>query len=267
MNTTFYTLLTARGAADLTNAYANGTTVNLTHLAVGDGNGAFVTPVEGMTALVREVHRVPISSLMVDPQNNNWLIAEGAISSMIGGFTVREVGLFSNLDHLIAVGNFPDTYNPTLAEGSGRDLLIRMIIQTSAAAQVNLVIDPSVVVATVGSINSAIYAHNKPATEVVVGHLQLASTIETIAGLLNSKAAHPAGIKAAIDFAVTKLIAGSSTALDTLNELAIALNNDPDFATTIINMLGSHNTSVSAHDDIRTAMTKAGSGRYFYSQI
>ena len=59
----FYTLLTAIGAADFINAQAGGTTVPFTHLALGDGGGAAVTPLESMTALVHEVHRVPISSV------------------------------------------------------------------------------------------------------------------------------------------------------------------------------------------------------------
>lgn len=156
---TFYTLLTALGSGALTNAYAGGTTINLTHLAVGDGNGAFVTPVEGMTTLVHERHRVPISALAADATNPNWLIAEAVIPSAVGGFTVREVGLFDAGNKLIAVGNFPETYKPTLAEGSGRDLLIRMIIETSNAAQVTLTIDPSVVLATNASIANAVLAH------------------------------------------------------------------------------------------------------------
>ena len=89
----YYTLLTALGAAEWSNAQALGKTIALTHLALGDGNGAATTPTEAMTALVREVHRVTISSLSTDPQNPNWLVIEAVIPADIGGFTVREIGL------------------------------------------------------------------------------------------------------------------------------------------------------------------------------
>jgi len=62
-----------------------------------------------------------------------------------------------------------------------------------------------------------------------------ALVIEDVAGLqsaLDSKAT-PADIQAA----VTALIASAPGALDTLNELALALGNDPNFATTITNAL------------------------------
>lgn len=155
----FYTLLTTLGAAALTNAYAANTTVNLTHIAVGDGNGAAIVPAEGMTTLVREMHRVPLSSLAVDPDNPNWLVAEAVIPAAVGGWTVREVGIFTAGGILLAVGNFPETYKPALAEGSARDLLIRMIFETSNAAQVTLQIDPAVVMATRKALDDAITAH------------------------------------------------------------------------------------------------------------
>lgn len=43
-----------------------------------------------------------------------------------------------------------------------------------------------------------------------------------------------------ISTAISNLINGAGSALDTLNELAAALGNDPDFATTITNMIGDH---------------------------
>ncbi len=45
------------------------------------------------------------------------------------------------------------------------------------------------------------------------------------------------GVQAAIQAAVTALVDSSPGALDTLNELAAALGDDPNFATTIINLI------------------------------
>lgn len=163
---TFYTLLTAIGAADFINAQAGGTTVPFTHLALGDGNGAAVTPLESMTTLVHEVHRVPISSVTADVSNPNWLVIEAVVPTTIGGWTVREIGLIGGGgagNKLLAIGNFPDTYKPLLAEGSGRDLVVRMIVQVGNASVVQLTVDPSVALATNQSIANAVAAHEAKA--------------------------------------------------------------------------------------------------------
>ena len=125
---TFYTLLTQIGAAALINAQGSNTTVALTHMALGDGNGAPMVP------------------------------------TAIGGWTLREVGLIGGEQaSLLAVGNFPETYKPQLAEGSGRDLVIRMVLQVSNRSVVQLTLDPSVVLATKQSITTAIAAHQAEA--------------------------------------------------------------------------------------------------------
>ena len=161
-NPTYYTLLTAIGAADLTNAQAFGNTVPITHLAVGDGNGNPVVPTESMTELTHEVHRVPVSSMTVDVDNPNWLIIEAVLPSTVGGWTIVELGLIGGSgagNKLLAVGNFPATYKPLIAEGAAKDLVIRMIIEISSAAIVNLTVNSGVAVATTASVANAIAAH------------------------------------------------------------------------------------------------------------
>lgn len=159
---TYYTLLTAIGAAEFINAQAGGTTVPFTHLALGDGNGATITPLESMSSLVHEVHRVPISSVTADVNNPNWLVIEAVVPTAVGGWTVREIGLIGGGGpggKLLTIGNFPDTYKPLLAEGSGRDLIVRMIVQVGNASVVQLTVDPSVALATNQSIVNAVAAH------------------------------------------------------------------------------------------------------------
>lgn len=162
MTQTYYTLLTNIGAAEWVNAEVAGLTVPVTHLALGDGNGTPVTPTEAMPGLVNEVHRVPITSVTADIDNPNWLIFEAVIPAAIGGWTIREIGLIggnSGGNKLLAIGNFPNTYKPVLAEGSAKDLVIRLIVEVGNAAIVNLTIDPSVVVATNQAIANAVAAH------------------------------------------------------------------------------------------------------------
>ena len=146
----FFTVLTAAGAAKLTNAMALGIPLKVTHVSVGDGSGAPVpmNDAEGRAALVREVYRGAINSLAPDAANPSWLVAEMVIPSAVGGWTVREIGLHDENGDLIAYGNFPDSYKPLLAEGSAKELAVRMYVETSAASSVQLKIDPAAVLST-----------------------------------------------------------------------------------------------------------------------
>lgn len=144
----YYTILTEVGKTKVANAAALGRQIKLTQLAVGDGNGSEYDPIESQTSLKQETYRTPISHLGTDAQNPNWVIAEGMIPVDVGGWFVREVGLFDEDGDLFAIGKYPETYKPTLAEGTGRDLYIRFIMVVSNTETIDLKIDPTVAIAT-----------------------------------------------------------------------------------------------------------------------
>ncbi|RIQ63487.1 phage tail protein [Bordetella avium] len=145
----FFTILTATGRNKLANATATATPLSLTQMAVGDGdNGAYYSPTEAQTTLKHEVWRGAINHLAVDANNPNWIVAELVIPDDVGGFYIREVGLFDSAGALIAVGKFPESYKPTLAAGSNKQLYVRMILEVANTSAVTLLVDPSVVLAT-----------------------------------------------------------------------------------------------------------------------
>lgn len=149
MTQTFFMKLTNAGAAAIAAEQAGGAAVTLSQMAVGDGNGNPVaTPTGAETALVREVFRAGMSSLTVDPVDTTIVRAEMIIPPASGGFAVREVGVFTGNGTLFAYGNFPDTYKPTAAEGSTRDMVVVSAIKVGTASSVELVIDASIVGAT-----------------------------------------------------------------------------------------------------------------------
>lgn len=148
MATKYYAVLTNVGAAKLANATALGAQVEITQMAVGDGNGALPTPNPAQTALVHELRRAPLNSLSIDPNNTNQIIAEQVIPEDVGGWWIREIGLFDKDGDMIAVANCAETYKPQLQEGGGRVQVVRMILIVSSTAAVTLKIDPSVVLAT-----------------------------------------------------------------------------------------------------------------------
>jgi phage-related tail fiber protein len=146
--TKYYALLTNVGAAKLANATALGEQVEITQMAVGDGNGALPTPNPAQTALVHELRRAPLNTLTIDPVNTNQIIAEQVIPEDVGGWWIREIGLYDSAGDLIAIANCAETYKPLLQEGSGRVQVIRVILIVSSTQAVTLKIDPSVVLAT-----------------------------------------------------------------------------------------------------------------------
>lgn len=148
MAVTYYALLTTVGAGKLANATALGTTLKITQLAVGDGGGSVPTPDASRTALVNEVRRAPLNQLSVDPANAAQIIAEQVIPEDVGGWWIREMGLYDKAGALIAYANCAPSYKPQLAEGSGRTQTVRMVLIVSNTASVELKIDPSVVLAT-----------------------------------------------------------------------------------------------------------------------
>ncbi|EKO3950180.1 phage tail protein [Vibrio fluvialis] len=144
----FFTLLTTVGEAKLANATALGQTVKFEKMAIGDGDGELPVPDQKQTALVNEVRREFLNSVETVPDNPNWIVCEQVIPENVGGWTIREVGIYDIDGDLIAIGNFPETYKPILEEGSGRTQTVRLVLQVSSTATVELKIDPSIVLAT-----------------------------------------------------------------------------------------------------------------------
>lgn len=251
MSAKFYTLLTDIGAAKLANAAALGVPLKITQMAVGDGGGGLPTPNAQQTKLVGEKRRAALNMLYIDPQNSSQVIAEQVIPETEGGWWIREVGLFDETGALIAVGNCPESYKPQLAEGSGRTQTVRMVLITSSTDNITLKIDPSVVLATRKYVDDKVLELRVYVDELMAAHLAAADPHSqyapkasptftgtpkaptAAAGNNSTQLANTAFVQAAI----AGLVGSSPAALDTLNELAAALGNDPNFAVTMTNAL------------------------------
>lgn len=100
-----------------------------------------------------------------------------------------------------------------------------------------------------------------PASETLAGKVELATAAESIAGVSNTLAVHPAGLKATLDARINALIAAAPGALDTLDELAAALGDDPNFATTVTNTLATKVTGPASATDNAIARFDATTGK------
>lgn len=111
----YYNVTTNLGDAEIANAIATNTKLNITHIAFGDGNGSVPTPNKARTSLVREVHRQAVTKYERHVTNSNWIVIETIIPSGVGGFTIREMGIIAN-GKLISHGShapFEKVANPS----------------------------------------------------------------------------------------------------------------------------------------------------------
>ncbi|EHK0620379.1 phage tail protein [Escherichia coli] len=208
MSTKFKTVITTAGAAKLAAATVpGGKKVNLSAMAVGDGNGKLPVPDAGQTKLVHEVWRHALNKVSVDNKNKNYIVAELVVPPEVGGFWMRELGLYDDAGTLIAVSNMAESYKPELAEGSGRAQTCRMVIIVSNVASVELTIDASTVMATQDYVDDKIAEHEQSrrhpdATLTEKGFTQLSSATNSTSEKL---AATPKAVKAANDNANSRL--------------------------------------------------------------
>lgn len=133
----FYVIITDAGQALLAAALAGGAPVELSQFAVGDGNGAAVTPNPAQTALLHELYRGNISSLHAE---GNQIAAQAVIPKDSGGYTIREVGLYTSTGVLFSVGNYPNQYKPVPGTGYAVKLDIRYLLQVEDTDCITLVV-------------------------------------------------------------------------------------------------------------------------------
>lgn len=272
----FKTIITTVGAAKIAAVLAGTGSIvldNTAKMAVGDGSGTLPTPNPAQTKLVNEVHRASINKASIDASDPKNIIAELVIPPETGGFWLREMALYDAAGTLLAVGNMAETYKPSLSEGAGRKMVIRMVIAVSEVSAVTITMDTSTVMATQDYVDTEIDKHAKSrnhpdATLTAKGFTQLNSATDSAS---ETQAATPKAVKTVMDAtslkaplaspalsgvptaptappgtntqqlantqfvlaAIASLINSAPGVLDTLGELAAALGNDANFAATM----------------------------------
>jgi phage-related tail fiber protein len=141
MTKEFYSLITNIGLGKIQEALNNGTKLDLKYIAVGDSNGAYYEPSEEQMALKSERYRAEITELTS-------LTAKSLIPASVGGFYMREFGIFDSENNLILVGKQPETYKPVETEGSFKELWIKVVIVAINPNVIELKIDPTIQMAS-----------------------------------------------------------------------------------------------------------------------
>ena len=234
MSTKYKTVITTAGAAKLAAATVpGGKKVNITAMAVGDGGGTLPEPNASQTKLINEVWRHALNKISQDNKKKNYIVAELVIPPEVGGFWMRELGLYDDAGTLIAVANMAESYKPKLEEGSGRAQTCRMVIIVSSIESVELTIDSTTVMATQEYVDDKLAEHEQSrrhpdATLKEKGFTQLSSATDSSSETL---AATPKAVKAAYDIATAKYTAVDAT---TAKKGIVQLSSATDSASEVL---------------------------------
>ncbi|AIT45570.1 phage tail protein [Salmonella enterica] len=204
----FKTIITDYGKQRLIAAMSpGGTKLTLTQMAVGDGGGNPTNPDTTSTALVNEVWRAAVNSVTVDKKHPNIIIVELLIPAEVGGFWVREAGIYDEFNKLVAICSLPASEKPLLEQGSGRAQTVRMTLIVSDTSIVNITIDSTTIMATNEYVDNSLEEHEKSrnhpdATLTDKGFTKLYSGVTSID---ETMAATPKAVKIAMDNASARL--------------------------------------------------------------
>lgn len=149
----YWSVLTTEGKRRLAAAALSGKTVGITHMAVGDGGGILPVPDESSTGLVNERFRAVLNRLEIADSDASVIRAEMIIPPQTGGFMLREAALYAEDGSCLAVSNLPETCKPLLSEGAGRVVAVNVWLKVSDTSNVQLIVDPKVMLATVEEVN------------------------------------------------------------------------------------------------------------------
>ena len=86
------------------------------------------------------------------------------IPANVGGWWLREMGLYDEAGALIAVSNMAESYKPKLEEGSGRTQTLRMILIVSSTEAIQVIAGGDTVLATKTMLPTRLPRMRKPET-------------------------------------------------------------------------------------------------------
>lgn len=181
----FYAVVTDMGTKKMLEAVSKDRKVNITEFAVGDGGGEAYKPTTDMMELRGEAWRGEVNSCEINPESENILIIKSVIPSDVGGFTIREMGVFDEEGTMIAVCNTPDTQKVKVTDGVVHELALSMEIALSNTDSVKLVVDPSVVMATKKDLQALEVSMKEKLEALAEGLGQLGQSAEEATGRID----------------------------------------------------------------------------------
>lgn len=260
-------VMTATGLAKRAAAETGGALLAPTQFAVGDGGGEYHEPEELVGGLVNERWRGAVNRIYIRPDEPTLVVIETIIPPDQGGWDIREAAIFDSAGDLIAVGKYPLTTKPEPGSGGAKEIIVRGALRVSNGGDVVLQIGTSLTMATQEYVaehaqDAAPHSgHETPAgaqakvdahavrndnphsvskTQVGLGavvNYGVATQAEAEGGTRHDRYMTPLRTAQQVAARIAALINSAPGALDTLQELAAAMGNDPNFAASVANAL------------------------------
>ncbi len=137
----YYGVWTQKGLEKLALFASSGASMTISHVGIGDGNGTTPIPTADISALVNEKWRGNVSSItQKEGEGSQSVVVEIIIPYDVGGFFIREWGLYDSEGDLIVYGNHSEFYKSELAEGTGAELRELFELPISSEGQVNITV-------------------------------------------------------------------------------------------------------------------------------
>lgn len=144
MTQTSFALMTVLGRAKEAAALANGSAIQITEIAIGDG---VTVPSGGETQLYNEVDRFPVSGHGTVAGAANVAYFDAYLSAADGPYTIREAGLYDSEGDLIAIAHYnPAISKPVPSSGQTVEATVRLEVAFSNVASIVISVDPSMTV-------------------------------------------------------------------------------------------------------------------------
>ena len=145
MTQEFYSIVTQKGLEKQLKCLDDLTNFDIAYIGVGDSNGVSYTPNETQTALKNEKWR---GDVLFHGIEDGKLYATAIIPIDVGGFTIREIGLFDVNNTLLCIGKCPETNKHDTTEGGAQELFIKLYMSISNSDLAPLIVQNSTEVAS-----------------------------------------------------------------------------------------------------------------------
>ncbi len=180
MSMQYFSIWTQAGLAKKAQAIATGQPLLITHMAIGDtgSNDGSSPPAPNtlQTSLRNEKHRQQITDCYISPTDQNQTVFSITVLEDVGGFWIKEVGLFADDDTLIAVGSYAPSYKADIASGSPSQIQCNMLLLEASAEVIKVQIDPTAVLASKRYVDEKLTTHETAANP----HAQYALSKDTV---------------------------------------------------------------------------------------
>ena len=173
----YVTVITDIGSKKIAAAILNGTKINITHAAVGDGGGGYYYPTPDQIALIDERWRGEIAYARVNENTPNMIDVKFIVPAEIGPFTVREASLIDADGDTIAICNTPEVEKIPITDGVSFPLTMVMHIIVIDASVVSFSINPTLDTVSreemEAAIDSAMVEYSNGVGSAIIRHITI----------------------------------------------------------------------------------------------